>query len=92
MLIPLILIASISIGILIDLFSCYLELRANRVGRGPSGLPVVTLIVFYFLPLMLTGRSVITGAVWLDCVIFFCFHVVVVFLIPVFDKRWRLHS
>ena len=77
----------IVVGILIDLLSCYLSLRRNRKGYGASGISMVTLIVCYLLPLIISEKAVFTSSFWLDCLLLLCFHAVVVFLIPTLDRR-----
>lgn len=77
----------VTIGVLVDLFSCFLLVRRNKTGIGPSGLPMVTLIVFYLLPLLVTKRSVFTSSYWLDCLVLLFFHAFVVFGIPVFHRK-----
>jgi len=78
----------IACGISLDLFSCFLFLRRNRHGPGASGVPLVSFIVFYFFPLFLSGNPVFTSSIWTDCGLLLCFHIVVVFLIPVLDRKW----
>lgn len=78
----------IAMGVLLDLLSCFLFVRRNKKGFGASGLPVVTFVIFYFIPILVTERSVLTHYFWLDCLILLCFHVLVVFVIPIFHKKW----
>jgi hypothetical protein len=77
----------ISVGILFDLFSCYLFLRRNRKGYGSSGILMATPIAFYFLPLLISGHAVISAFVWLDCIYFACLHILIVLVIPLMDKK-----
>lgn len=70
----------ISVGILIDIFLCALTIRRRRKGYGSSGLPIVLLIIFYLLPLLFYGKSVITNSVFIDGLLLIFFHIVVVFL------------
>jgi hypothetical protein len=77
----------IAIGVLVDIFSCCLFLRKNRKGHGSSGILIATPIVFYFLPIIILKETVITASVWLDCIYFACFHIVVVLVIPLVDKK-----
>lgn len=86
------LLAVIATGMLLDLVSCFLFMRRNQTGKGPSGLPVVTLIVCYLLPLLVTEHAVFTPSFWLDCLILLCFHGVVVFLIPILHRNWVTHK
>jgi len=80
--------AAIGVGICVDLFSCYLELKRNRGNGKASGLPGVTLIACYLLPLLLSGRAVFTPFAWFDALILFVFHVLVVLAIPIVDRAW----
>ena len=82
----------IAFGVLLDFLSCFLFMKRNRNGVGASGFPVVTLVVCYLLPLIISGRAVLTESVWLDCCLLFVFHVLVVFVIPAFDRRWLARS
>jgi hypothetical protein len=75
------------IGVLLDIYSCFLFLRRNRRGYGPSGIFVVTLIIFYLLPLLLFDRSVFTDAVWKDCLLLTAFHVIA-FCVPIFHQKY----
>lgn len=77
----------IAAGILLDLLSCFLFIRRNQTGRGASGLPMVTLIVCYLLPLLITEHAVFTSSFWLDCLILLCFHIAVVFVIPGLQRQ-----
>jgi hypothetical protein len=77
----------ISVGILIDLFSCYLFLRKNRKRYGPSGILMATPIVFYFFPILISNYAVISAFVWLDCIYFACFHIFIVLVIPFIDRK-----
>jgi hypothetical protein len=77
---------AVGIGVCLDLFSCYVELRRNRGLGKTSGLLGVTLIACYLLPLVLSGRSVITASAWADAAILFAFHAGVVLLIPWADR------
>lgn len=79
----------VGIGVCLDLFSCYVELRKNRGHSKASGLLGVTLIACYLLPLVLTGRPILTSSVWIDATIFIAFHAGVVFVIPYVDRSWR---
>ena len=69
-------------GLFIDVFSCYLGLRRNRRGFGPSGISMITPIVFYFLPLMYTKTAVFAATYWIDCLIFLFVHIALVYGIP----------
>ena len=82
----------VGIGVCLDVFSCYQELRRNRnLGRA-SGLVGVTLIACYLLPLVLSGRPIITASAWSDAAVFFAFHVAVVLVIPWVDRVWNRKS
>jgi hypothetical protein len=59
----------IAAGILLDLFSCHLFIRKNKIGSGPSGLPAVTLIVCCLIPLLITKNAVFTSFYLFDCLI-----------------------
>jgi hypothetical protein len=78
----------ITIGILLDLLSCYCYIRQNQTGTGPSGQPLATLCLFYLPPLLITEHAVFTSYYWLDCLILACFHIVVVIMIPIIHRRW----
>jgi hypothetical protein len=77
----------IAVGVLVDIFSCYLFLRRNRRGYGSSGILIATPIVFYFFPIIILKETIITASIWLDCIYFACFHVIVVLIIPLIDKK-----
>ena len=40
----------VAIGMALDILSCYLFLRRNRIGVGASGQPLATMIVCFWLP------------------------------------------
>ncbi len=78
----------IAVGVAIDLLSCFLFIRRNRKGHGASGVPMVTLIACYLLPLIISEHAVFTSSFWVDCLLLMGFHVLVVFLIPILDRKW----
>ena len=77
----------IAVGMAIDLMSCFLFMRRNRKGHGASGMPIVTLIVCYLLPLIIFEHAVFTSLFWVDCLLLIGFHVSVIFLIPILDRK-----
>jgi hypothetical protein len=81
----------IAVGVCTDILSCRLELEKNRQAAGASGLPAMTLIACYLLPLLLRGEPVLTPSVWLDAGVFTVFHVTVVIAIPAIHRK-RLAS
>jgi hypothetical protein len=85
--VTIVLLLIITVGMMIDIFSCTLSIRRNRHGSGPSGFPVVTLIVFYLLPLIFSKHAVFTRFYLLDALILLCFHIGVVFVIPIIHRR-----
>jgi hypothetical protein len=87
-LIPLI----IAVGMVIDVWSCFLFMRRNRKGYGASGIPMVPLVACYLLPLIISERSVFTSLFLVDCLLLFGFHVLVVFLIPIWDRKWLIRK
>ena len=82
------LLVVIATGVTIDFCSCLLFIRRNQTGSGPSGLPLVTLIVCYLLALLLSQHAVLTSFLWLDGLILLCFHIIVVFVIPMLHRKW----
>jgi hypothetical protein len=90
--IPALVLVVAGIGVCLDLFSCYLELRRNRSLGKSSGLLGFTLIACYLLPLVLSGRPILTESVWVDAAILFTFHVGVVLAIPWADRVWNHKS
>lgn len=81
------LIFLVSVGMLIDVLSCFLFMRRNRKGHGVTGIPIVTLILFYLLPLLIFETPIFTSSFLLDCLLLICFHVIVVFIIPILDRK-----
>jgi hypothetical protein len=82
----------IAVGMVIDVWSCLLFMRRNRKGHGASGIPMVTLVACYLLPLIISEHSVFTSSFLVDCLLLFGFHVLVVFLIPIWDRKWLTRS
>ncbi len=78
----------IGIGMLADVVSCILLIRRNHVGHGPSGMPIVSLIACYLLPLIIFGQAVFTSSFWLDCLLLMIFHFVFLYIVPIFDRRF----
>lgn len=82
-----ILVISFVFSTLIDFYSCYIFLRRNRKKFGTLGLPVVTLIIFCLLPLLISKQAVITYSVVSDCLILTTMHLIIVYLIPIIDRK-----
>jgi hypothetical protein len=74
-------------GIFVDMASCLLFLRRNHKASGPSGLPLVTLILCYWLPLIAIDKPLFFSLVWIDCLCLFGIHIFLVFLIPILDRK-----
>ena len=74
-------------GMVLDITSCFLFIRRNKKGDGPSGQPLVTLIACYLLPLLLTKHAVFTSYFWWDCLLLLCFHIILLFVIPIFHRK-----
>lgn len=72
------------VGVFVDLISCFLFIMINKKGYGPSGVPMVTLIAFYLLPMMLSGEKIFDIPLWGNIIIFVIFHFIFVFVIPIF--------
>lgn len=79
----------VGIGVCLDVFSCLVELKRNRGLGKTSGLMGVTLIACYLLPLVLSGRPILTSSVWIDAAIFVAFHSGNVVVIPWADRLWH---
>lgn len=77
----------IAVGMLLDVISCILFVNRNKNGRGPSGQSLVTLILFYWLPILIIGRPLFTASLWLDGLILLAFHLLMVFIIPMLHKK-----
>lgn len=71
------------LGMIIDIFSCFLFIRRVYKGYGASGMPMVTLIVCYFMPIVMTNNTILTASVWLDLLLLLLFHIFVVYVIPI---------
>jgi hypothetical protein len=79
------LIALISCGFLIDIWTCVLTINRDRGGHGPSGFAVGSLLLFYWMPLLAADRwdmTFLTNHVFLDFIIFGAIHGIMVFGIP----------
>jgi hypothetical protein len=77
--------ALLLIGLSLDLLSLHLELGYNKRGYGPSGVPVVSWLL-YFLAVLMIPWSL--GARMLFLALLTIFHVACHYLIPEAHKRW----
>lgn len=78
---------SIGAGITLDVVSCFLHVARRYRGHGASGLPIVTLVAFYLVPLLTLKNPILTDFLWLDCVLAGIFHLVLVFFIPMLAEK-----
>lgn len=77
----------VGLGMLLDIAACVLFMRRNRRGHGPSGMPIVSLVVCYWLPIVISGRAVFFYSYWLDCLFLTVFHIVLLYVVPIFDRK-----
>lgn len=79
------------LGISIDLLSCFLNIRRVKYGRGASGLIGVSLILFYFFPLIYIKIPIITKYYFLDFFVLFFIHVSLVIIIPRIYRKYKTY-
>ena len=79
----------VSLGIALDCWGCYRSLRVIRTRRGLTTVPLVTLLFFYMLPLLISGRPVLTNDAANDVFIAIGFHIFARFVIPELYNRHR---
>jgi hypothetical protein len=86
-LLPTVSATMIAIGLGIDLYSLALDLRRDRLGYGPSGIPMVSLLLFYLPASQMRGIVFHDGlrTAVLLAIVYLCCH----FLIPVAAIRLR---
>ncbi len=75
-------------GLLLDLLTVYLNAKRLRKGHGPSGLPIIPLIIYVFALNMTPGGSLFFSP-GLDLVLVIVLHFTLQFVIPSCD-RWFL--
>lgn len=68
---------------MIDLFTCYLNLKYNRKKSGASGFPVVTLFLYVILALRVPNITIMERII--GSVVAIVLHSFIVFLIPAID-------
>jgi len=76
------------LGILIDIISCYCEIKRVIKGFGPSGIPVIPLLIYWFV--VLYNYEIIIYSRGVDFILFTLFHGLCYFGIPsVFSKIYK---
>ncbi len=75
------------LGMLMDIASCVLFMRRNRRGHGPSGMPMVSLIARYWLPIVISGRAMFFYSYWMDFLFLTVFHIVLLYVVPICDRK-----
>jgi hypothetical protein len=71
-------------GLLLDLFTVYRNARRLRVEHSPSGIPVLSLILYLFALQASPEGSLFFGP-WQDLFFVVFLHVIFQFVIPLFD-------
>ena len=74
-----------SLPLLIDLFTCFLAIRRNHKGSGPSGLPGVTLVLYGLIILNLNAVNLFEKVYLFGGVA--GVHFLLVFVIPTMDRH-----
>jgi hypothetical protein len=76
-------VVSALLGLALDVFSLVLVFRRHRKGRGPSGVPVVPLLL-YLIP-VLSGHPLFSDKV--DLTLFVTLHVCLGYVFPYLDRQ-----
>ena len=79
-----------SIPVSIDIVSCILQLRRTRRGSGPSGLPLVTIVLYV---VVILGAQILSLPMkLLALIIAVGLHLALVFGLPTLDRALRAKS
>ncbi len=71
-------------GMAIDIISCFLFLKITITGKGSSGIPIITLFL-YWIYVELQPEYNILCKIYIFGLLFL-FHIIVQYIIPIFAK------
>ena len=94
---PALAVFCMGLGVILDLFTLYLCINRNVRGRGASGIPVISLFLYWWMavfssvPVPFRGGQGLSATILyrlLNIVVMTAFHLLCQFVLPQLHRQW----